>query len=76
MFVSMGSEHKLYQLNMHFEGNALQIYHLFPEEEKKDYNLVNNRLKDRCKPVDMLRGLAFVFKCWLEKLFLFERVFL
>ena len=54
-------EHKLYQLKMHFEGNALQILCIFPDEEKKKYDLVIDRLKSRFKPVDIeeLKSIKF-----------------
>ena len=54
-------EHKLYQLKMHFEGNTLQILRMFPDKEKKKYDLVIDRLKSRFKPVDIeeLKSIEF-----------------
>jgi len=54
-------EHKLYQLKMHFEGNALQILRMVPSDEIKNYDLVIERLRKRFKPVDIeeLKSVEF-----------------
>ena len=52
-------EHKLYQLKMHFEGNALQILRLLPEGENKDCDLVINRLKNRFKTCGYRRSQEY-----------------
>ena len=40
-------EHKLYQLKMHFERTALQVFRMLPDSEKKVYDTVIAKLKKR-----------------------------
>ena len=58
-------EQKLYQLKMHLEKYALQIFHVIPEKEQKDYDLLVKKLKERFRSVDIqeLKGIEFHQKC-------------
>ena len=55
------AEQKLYQLKMHLEKYALQVFHVMPEEERKSYTTVVNKLKERFRSVDIeeLKGIEF-----------------
>ena len=46
---------------MHIEKYALQIFHVMPEEERKDYNTVVEKLKGIFRSVDIeeLKGIEF-----------------
>ena len=54
-------EHKLYQLKMHLERTALQIFRMMPESSRKVYKEAVEYLKGRFKPIDIeeLKGIEF-----------------
>ena len=54
-------EHKLYQLKIHLEHTALQIFRMLSDEEKKVYTTVKAKLKKRFRPVDIeeLKSIEF-----------------
>ena len=64
-------EQKLYQLKMHLEKYALQIFHVMPEKEQKDYDLVVKKLKERFRSVDIeelnYKGIEFHQKMQKEE---------
>ncbi len=43
------AQHKLYQLKMHLERTALQIFRMMPEDSKKIYSMALEHLKKRFK---------------------------
>ena len=57
-------EHKLYQLKIHLEHTALQVFRMLPGESKKVYDDVVSHLQKRFKPVDIeeLKGIEFHLK--------------
>ena len=54
-------QHKLYQLKVHLESNALQFFRILPKETQKAYSEAVSQLKKRFSPVDIeeLRGIEF-----------------
>ena len=46
---------------MHLEKYALQVFHVMPEEERKSYSTVVNKLKEHFRSVDIeeLKGIEF-----------------
>ena len=55
------AEQKLYQLKMHLGKYALQIFHVLPEVERKDYDTVVKKLKETFRSVNIeeLKGIEF-----------------
>ena len=51
----------MYQLKVHLEKYALQVFHVLPEEKQKDYDAVVKKLKGRFRSVDIeeLKGMKF-----------------
>ena len=47
------AELKLYQLKMHLEKHALQIFHVLPEGEQKHYDTGVKKLKETFRSVDI-----------------------
>lgn len=54
-------EQKLYQLKLHLDLTALQVFRMLPEAERTSYDEAIKALKKRFRPVDIeeLRGLEF-----------------
>ena len=54
-------EQKLYQLKMHLERTALQVFRMLPEDSKKAYSEAVGSLKKRFRPVNIeeLKGIEF-----------------
>ena len=55
------SEHKLYQLKLHLEDTALQVFRMIPEDSKKEYGTVKEHFKRcfRCVDIEELKGMEF-----------------
>ena len=54
-------DQQLYQLKVHLQHTALQVFHMMPEQERKEYDTAVKRLKERFHPVDIadLKGIEF-----------------
>ena len=54
-------DQRLYQLKVHLQHTALQVFHMMPEQERKEYDTAVKRLKERFHPVDIadLKGIEF-----------------
>ena len=54
-------DQRLYQLKVHLERTALQVFRIMPEQERKEYDTAVKRLKERFRPVDIaeLKGMEF-----------------
>ena len=54
-------DQRLYQLKVHLERTALQVFCVMPEQERKDYDTAVKKLKERFQPVDIaeLKGIEF-----------------
>lgn len=58
---SWSQDQQLYQLKMHLEGTALQVFRMLPEKERKTYDDAVQKLKKRFRPIDIeeLKGIEF-----------------
>ena len=58
---SWSADQQLYQLKMHLEGTALQVFRMLPDEERSTYNSAVQKLKKRFRPIDIeeLKGIEF-----------------
>ena len=54
-------DQRLYQLKVHLERTALQVFRMLPEQERKEYDAAVKKLKERFRPVDIaeLKGIEF-----------------
>ena len=54
-------DQRLYQLKVHLQCTALQVFRILPEQERKEYDTAVKRLKERFHPVDIaeLKGIEF-----------------
>ena len=54
-------DQRLYQLKVHLQCTALQVFRMMPEQERKEYDTAVKRLKERFHPVDIadLKGIEF-----------------
>jgi len=54
-------DQRLYQLKVHLQRTALQVFRMMPEQERKEYDTAVKRLKERFRPVDIaeLKGIEF-----------------
>ena len=54
-------DQRLYQLKVHLERTALQVFRMMPEQDRKEYETAVQRLKERFRPIDIaeLKGIGF-----------------
>lgn len=54
-------EHQIYQLKLHLEKTAADVFRMLPDSDKSDFNKAVNALRKRFQPADIeeLRGLEF-----------------
>ena len=58
---SWSKDQQLYQLKMHLEGTALQVFRMLAEKEKVTYDATVQKLKEHFRPIDIeeLKGIEF-----------------
>ncbi len=60
----MAPEQKLYQMKLHLDKTAVEVFRMLPEEDRVDFDWAVEALGKRFRPVDIeeLRGLEFHHK--------------
>lgn len=60
-FANWSAEDQLYQLKLHLDKTALNVFRMLPDNDRKSVESATEALKKRLKPADIeeLRGLEF-----------------